>query len=386
MELNTAQNLWEQQVRTQLKTQDIYEQLQTRVEGILIDPIYFEAPIELQRLPRLEDSSVLVANYHESLEGEVLAFRLDQNVEGLEEVSVYIQSKELCEHILSDNLRVFSLVEVFDPKTQEISTQLGKEFQAKGMERPLCIDISLFQNAGASLTQQLLFAVGKAKELIEVFGPDSLDQMLIKVAVGSNYFLEIAKLRALKLLFHQLGKEYDKEIWPYLYAEPSERNKSTFDEENNLIRSTLELSAAMIGGADAVFSTDYKLQESSDLSKEISFKQQVILAYESLINVFEDSMNGSYYVETLTRKLCEVSWEKFLELEDKGGYLESYSKGEIAKEIYLFATKEHEAFLKGETQLIGVNLYPKRDQVKSISELYNEAEIKPVRLSEVFES
>ena len=154
---------------------------------------------------------------------------------------------------------------------------------------------------------------------------------------------------------------------------------------NNLIRSTLELASAMVGGADAVFANNYKIENATELSKEISFKQQIVLAYESIINVFEDATSGSYFVEDITQQFCEKSWKLFLEIEEKGGYLELLKSGEIQKIIFEQAVKEQTWVEAGKIKIIGVNLYPKSEAKKSVSELYNAAEIKPVRLSEMFE-
>ncbi len=377
---------WEALVKKQQNLQDLYASLsKENLEGLEVRPIYARGQENLVEIPRIEESSVLVAAYHESLEQDVYSFSLENNVEGLSDKTLFITSKALCEHILTDSNRVFPLVEVFDPITQKLNEQLGKEFLAKKFQRAFCIDLSLYQNAGATSVQQLSIGLAKLKEVLEVFGPKSLDQILFKTAVGQNYFFEIAKLRALKLLFNQLAKEYAATGVPYVFAQTSDRNKSAFDQENNLIRSSLELSAAMIGGADALFSNDYKLENSEALSREIGFKQQVVLAYESLINVFDDASGGSYYVEDLTRQLCEKAWDAFLEIEQNGGYEKAFESGQIQKQIYAAALKEQQWFEEGKIKLIGVNLYPKREPTKEAQSLYDVSLIKAVRLSEQFE-
>ncbi|MBN9337912.1 MAG: methylmalonyl-CoA mutase, partial [Chryseobacterium sp.] len=142
---------------------------------------------------------------------------------------------------------------------------------------------------------------------------------------------------------------------------------------------------AMIGGADAVFSNDYKIENQTELSREISFKQQIVLAYESIINVFEDASSGSYFVENITQQFAEKSWRLFLEIEEKGGYLALLKSGEIQKMIFEQATKEQSWVEEGKIKLIGVNLYPKLEVKKTVDELYNADEIKKVRLAEMFE-
>lgn len=381
---NTA---WENLVKKQLKTEDIYSVLtRENLEGIDVKPFYDAVKRPLVNLPKIEESTHLVARYHESLEEDVFAFILDHNVENLEQKTIFIDNVDLAGHISpKEEDQYFSLIDVFDEKEAVINDQLVKELLAKEFRRNICIDISLHQNAGAAIYQQLGIALAKTKELVEVYGSEILNKLIFRIAVGGNYFFEMAKLRAFKMVFNQLSKEYNLDEIPYIFAETSLRNKAVSDSENNLIRSTLELASAMIGGADAVFSNNYLVDRSTENSEEISFKQQIVLAYESIINVFEDASNGSYYVEDITQQIAEKSWNLFVEIEEAGGYLELLKQGIIQKKIYDHAIEEQKWVEEGKIKLIGVNLYPKLDVKKSAEELYNEKEIKTVRWAEMFE-
>lgn len=379
---------WEKLVQKQLKTEDIYEILsKENLEKIVVKPYYDSVSKPLQNLPKVEESTHLVSPYHESSEENVFAFLLENNVEGLSEKVIFVNNKDLSEHILiEEENRYFSLIDVFsEDKNGEIDQQLAKELLEKDFERNIAIDISLHQNSGASISQQLAFALAKTKDLTEIFGSEILNKIIFRFAVGGNYFFEIAKIRAFKLLFNQFSKEFGLDEIPYIFAETSLRNKSISDAENNLIRSTLELSAAMIGGADAVFCNDYKIKNSTTLSEEISFKQQIVLAYESIINVFDDAGNGSYYIENITQQFAEKSWKLFLEIENSGGYSENLKLGKIQRYIYSQAIEEQNWVEEGRLKLIGVNLYPKLEKTKSTEELYDSSVIKAVRLSEMFE-
>ena len=376
---------WENLVKKQLKTDDIYAILsKENLEGITVKPYYDKSPENLQNLPKVEESTHLVAKYQEGLEEDAYAFLLNNNVEKLYDKTIFVANEDLAGHItLSDENRYFSLIDVF--VNNEINSQLAEELLSKNFERNICVDASLYQNAGASITQQLTFSLGKAKDLTEVFGAEILNKLVFKFAIGANYFFEIAKIRAFKMLFNQFSKEFNLDLIPYIFAETSLRNKAKNDEENNLIRSTLEIAAAMIAGSDAVFANDFKVQNSTELSEEISFKQQVVLAYESIINVFEDAANGSYYVEEITHQLAENAWKLFLELENSGGFVENLKSGKIAEIIYNQAIAEQNWVEEGKIKLIGVNLYPKLEKTKSVEQLYNAKEIKAVRLAEMFE-
>jgi methylmalonyl-CoA mutase len=381
---NTA---WENLVKKQLKTEDIYPLLtKENLEGIVVKPFYDEVQDPLVNLPKVEENTHLVARYHESLEEDVFAFLLDKNVENLLDKTIFVDNVDLAGHISpKQEDQYFSLIDVFDEKENVINDQLVRELLSKQFKRNICVDISLHQNAGAAIYQQLGITLAKTKELAEVYGERILNKLIFRIAIGGNYFFEMAKLRAFKLVFNQLSKEYNLDEIPYIFAETSLRNKAISDHENNLIRSTLELASAMIGGADAVFSNDYLVGKTTENSEEISFKQQIVLAYESIINVFEDASNGSYLVEDLTRQIAEKAWTYFVEIEENGGYLALMKQGIIQKQIYEHAVEEQKWVEEGKIKLIGVNLYPKLEVKKSVEDLYNEKDIKAVRWAEMFE-
>ena len=376
---------WENLVKKQLKTEDIYAVLtKENLEGISVKPYYADTDFVLKNLPKVEESTHLVAKYQDNLEEHAYAFLLEHNVEHLTEKTLFVANKDLAGHIsLADDNQYISLIDVFE--NQEINTQLAEELLSKNFKRNIAVDTTLYQNAGASITQQLALALAKAKDLAEVFGAEILEKLVFKFAVGGNYFFEIAKIRAFKILFNQLSKEFGLDSIPYIFTETSLRNKANNDEENNLIRSTLELSAAMIAGSDAVYSNDFKVQNSNSLSEEISFKQQIVLAYESIINVFDDAANGSYYIEEITHQFAENAWKLFLEIENSGGFVENLKSGKIAEMIYQQAIAEQNWVEEGKIKLIGVTLYPKLEKTKSVEQLYNAKEIKPVRWAEMFE-
>lgn len=376
---------WESLVKKQLKSEDIYSILsKENLENIKVNPYYESTSDLFNNLPKVEESTHLVAQFHDSLQDHAFAFVMNEKLDLLSGKTIFIDQKQsLDDHQLSNENTYFSLIDVFE--NNEINTALTQKLLSLNLQRNICIDTSLYQNAGASIIQQLAYAIAKAKDLMETFGEEILDRLIFKFAIGGNYFFEIAKIRAFKLLFYQFSAEYGKQQIPFIFSETSMRNKSIFDEENNLIRTTLELSAAMIAGSDAVFAHDYKIKNSTDLSSEIAFKQQLVLAYESIINVFEDAPSGSYYVEHITQQFSDKAWQLFLEMEEAGGFLSLLVSGDIAQRIYEQATKEQQWIEEGKIKLIGVNQFPCLEKKKSIEQLYQPHEIKPVRWAEMFE-
>jgi len=145
---NTLPN-WESLVKKQLKTEDIYPILEKEnLEGIEVKPFYTEVKKPLVNLPRVEESTQLVASYHESLEEEVFAFILDQNVENLEEKTIFVNNKDLAGHISpKEKDQYFSLIDVFNEHEGSIDDQLAKELLAKEFKRSIYVDVSLHQNA-----------------------------------------------------------------------------------------------------------------------------------------------------------------------------------------------------------------------------------------------
>lgn len=378
---------WEQLVQKQLKTEDIYSLLtKENLEGLKVNPYYDAVDKPLANLPKIEESTHLVAPYQESLKEHAFAFLLRQNVEGLSEKAIFVEQADILKTLKyqTDN-QYYALVDVFDEQSGTLSEDLAQELLNQNFTRNIAIDVALHQNSGAAIYQQLGIALAKTKELVEIFGKDILKKLIVRIAIGSNYFFELSKIRALKLVYNQLSKEFDLDEIPYIFAETTFRNKAKADEENNLIRATLELAAAMIGGADAVFANDYKLKDTTPLSEEIAFKQQIVLAYESIINVFDDASNGSYFIEDLTQQIAEQSWQYFLDIEENGGYLNSLKSGKIQKDIYAQAIAEQEWVETGKIKLIGVNLYPQLEKKQNAESLYSDKEIKPVRLAQMFE-
>ncbi|MEC5395078.1 methylmalonyl-CoA mutase family protein [Bergeyella sp. RCAD1439] len=387
--MNTEGSLhqWEELVRKQLKTDDLYGVLsKPNLEGLTVKPYYDASVASVGALPKVEESPHLVSYYWGEQEDSVLAYFIDRAVSGLSGKTLFIGDRALARvGMMEPENRYFCMADPIFENEKRLDEELGKTLLSRGFSRALGVDVALLQNAGASMVQQVALALAKVKELTEVFGAEVFGQLILRVAVGGNYFFEIAKLRALKLAYNQLSKEFGLNEIPYLFVETSMRNKSVYDEENNLIRSTLEVASAMIGGGDAVFSGDFKLKASTALSRETAFKQQILLAYESLINVFDDAAGGSYYVEDLTLQIARRAWADFLTIEESGGYLANLRNGRIQEAIYAQALEEQKWVEEGKMKLVGVNLYPSREKQRSAESMYRKGEIRAVRLSEMFE-
>lgn len=245
-------------------------------------------------------------------------------------------------------------------KSQDEDFKLAqKAIAEKSFEKAIEVNASLYQNAGANHIQQIAFAIAHGVEYLEKLGVEAAPKIYFKVAVGGNYFFEIAKLRALRKLWNFVLKEaYNLEAEAFIYAENSSRNKSLLDLHNNIIRSGLEASAAIQGKADVVQTLSYDhIQESSAFSEELASKQQLLLQKEAYFDKFSDPISGSYFVENISELMVRNALDLFKKIEADGGFIQSLFDGFIQKVITKSAEKEQAAFDEGKLVLIGVNKF-----------------------------
>jgi methylmalonyl-CoA mutase len=229
----------------------------------------------------------------------------------------------------------------------------------------ICVNTSSFANAGASISQQLGIVLAISYEYVHQLNLKNTQSFWFGMACGSDYFGEIAKLRAFRRLWVFLQEELNMEALPaHIYAETSTRNKTILDANNNMIRSTTEAMSAIIGGCDELsikgFDAIYK--EEDDFSRRIAKNQQSILQHESHLDAVKDMSKGSYFIEHLTEELCKKGWAFFKEIESHGGYLSSLKSNWLQNQIEEIANTEQQAFDEQSKILIGANKYQKADE------------------------
>lgn len=245
----------------------------------------------------------------------------------------------------------------------------------------IAIDVTGYHNAGANSIQQLAYALAHTNEYFNHFG-DKLQQQTLtfKVACGSNYFFEIAKLRALRLLYASLAAEYKLPETCHILATPALRNKTLYDYNTNLLRTTTEAMSAVLGGANNICNLRYDAlyHKSNEFGQRISRNQLLILKHESYFDRVANPAEGTYYIESLTTQFAEQALELFKELEAGGGLITELIDGKIQKKIKETAAKEQAQFDSGEKVLVGTNKYQNpEDRMKNELELYPFVKIKP---------
>jgi methylmalonyl-CoA mutase len=243
----------------------------------------------------------------------------------------------------------------------------------------LSIDLGLYQNAGANITQQIAYSLAHANEYLNRL-PNISKPIVFQVSVGTNYFFEIAKLRALRMLFNLIAKEYNLDLKCHLLVTPTKRNKTIYDYNVNMLRTTTECMSAILGGADAVANLPYDslYHKDNEFGDRIARNQLLILKHESYFDKVNNPADGSYYIESLTMQLAEKSLTLFKDIEASGGFLKLLNDGTIKKKIQESANKEQELFDAKKEVLLGTNKYPnKEDKMKHDLELFPFVKIKP---------
>jgi len=227
---------------------------------------------------------------------------------------------------------------------------------------------SNYQNSGANIIQEIAYSMSQANEYVDVFGKEIIKKINFQIAVGSNYFFEIAKIQAYRILWKTISKYHEYPINDvHIIATPSRRNKTIFDFNNNVIRSTSECMAAILGGANSVknFSYDSIYKNENEFSKRISRNQLLILKHECHIDKVKNPISGSYYINYLIDEISKKSFELFKELDSSSGFLNLLKKGTLQRKIKESAQKEQLKFNDKIEILVGSNHYQNNDEKMS---------------------
>ena len=404
---------WKQQIQFELNGADYNETLVWEsLEGIKVKPFYHndETEINLNAIVPTKPFAIVQNIFvHDVKKSNVRALETLQR--GAESVRFTIESESISIEELMQNLPLgnvnyyfnlpFLSVE-FVRKIEEFSTKnnthffiqvdpigqlakdgnwfenLEKDFEklntiASKITVPfLTISSVIYQNAGANIVQQLAYTLAQVNEYFNRIS--AINQPItIEVAVGTNYFFEIAKLRALRILFNTLATEYNHNFDCHIIATPTKRNKTLYDYNVNMLRTTTECMSAILGGANAVANLPYDAlyYKDNEFGDRISRNQLLILKHESYFDKVNNPADGTYYIETLTEQLAEKALELFKDIEKNGGLISQLIDGTIQRKINESAQKEQELFDSGKEVLLGTNKYPnKNDQMKNDLELY----------------
>jgi len=236
--------------------------------------------------------------------------------------------------------------------------------------RVVGVEAYAFNDAGATTVQELGFALAMGSEYMSTLtelgfsAEEAARRIKFTFGIGGNYFFEIAKFRAGRMLWANIVKEYgsEKECTQKMkvHAVTSQWNQTVYDSYVNMLRATTEAMSASLAGVDSleVLPFDYQYREPGEFSNRIARNVQIILKEESHFDKVEDPAAGSYYIETLTASVADQAWKIFMKAEEMGGYTEAFTQGFVQAEIKATANKRDLNIATRREILLGTNQYP----------------------------
>lgn len=255
--------------------------------------------------------------------------------------------------------------EVFDTAKELI--EKAKDFPKF---RTIGVNGEMFCNAGATIVQELAFALAMGNQYLNLLTEKGLDvdtvaeNIKFNFGVSSNYFMEIAKFRAARMLWAKIVEAYEPKNLEVakmsIHATTSKFNQTIYDPYVNMLRGTTESMSATIAGVDSLSVTPYNVafEKTNDFADRIARNTQIILKEESYFDKITDPAGGSYYIENLTNSIAEHAWKLFQDIEAKGGYVEAFKAGFIQEQVKESANKRLLNIATRREVLLGTNQYP----------------------------
>ncbi|EJT01035.1 methylmalonyl-CoA mutase [Rhizobium sp. CCGE 510] len=245
------------------------------------------------------------------------------------------------------------------------------EYTAREMPKFNSISISGYhmQEAGATLVQELAFTLADGREYVRAAIAKGLNvddfagRLSFFFAIGMNFFMEAAKLRAARLLWTRIMEEFQPKKASSLmlrtHCQTSGVSLQEQDPYNNIIRTAFEAMSAVLGGTQSLHtnSFDEAIALPTEFSARIARNTQLILQHETGVTKVVDPLAGSYYVESLTKELADKAWALIEEVEALGGMTKAVNDGVPKRLIEEAAARRQAAVDKGEEVIVGVNRY-----------------------------
>ena len=232
-----------------------------------------------------------------------------------------------------------------------------------------------FGNSGSTIVEELAFTLSAGHDYLVRLTDAGLDvdaaarKLRFSFSVSSNYFMEIAKFRAARMLWANIVKGYGPAkncaCKMQIHAETSRWNQTVYDPYVNMLRGTTEAMSATIAGVHSLEVTpfDAAFESPTEFSKRIARNVELLLKHESHFDQVVDPAGGSYYVENLTQSIAAEAWKLFLEIEEKGGYAEAYKAGFIKERVEASAAAKDKAIATRRQTLLGANQFPNFTEV-----------------------
>ena len=308
--------------------------------------------------------------------------------------------------VFCDPLSRYSLTGQFKNSQETDFTQLENSLKAAEHLpnfHTITVDGSIFHNAGSGIVSEMAFTLSMAVDYLNylIDKKNDIDNIARHIrfnfSVGSNYFMEIAKFRAVRYLWAKIVNAYGindvDSAKMYIHCSSSHWNKTIYDPYVNMLRTTTETMSAGIAGVDSMtvlpFNAVY--EKGTELAERVARNQQLVLQGESHFDKVADPAAGSYYIENLTEKLINKAWQLFLDVDEKGGYLKSFEDGFVQQRVKEEAQQKDMAIATKKKSILGTNQYPNTNETagSTVHDAYiGETEknlLKPYRGAEAFE-
>lgn len=236
--------------------------------------------------------------------------------------------------------------------------------------RVIAVNTVALSNAGAYIVQELGYALAWGAEYLQMLVEAGVDATLaarkikFNMGISENYFMEIAKFRAARLLWAEIVKQYnptcDCACKMIVNAETTKYNMTVFDAYVNMLRSQTETMSAALAGVHSIVVTpfDAAYEKPNDFSERIARNQQLLLKEECHFDTVVDPSAGSYYIEELTSSLATEAWKIFLNVEEQGGFLAAIKAGTVQDDINATNDKRHLHAAQRREFILGTNQFP----------------------------
>lgn len=403
---------WLEVVQADLKGADFEKRLVTRTEdGIRVLPLYFssDAPPDpqmpglapFQRGYQADGNSWAVREFIATRDAEQANSRaLDALMRGAEQVEfsleagvvadeaflgrlvkgIDLQAAKVCLSGTELEPKLPGVAVVEDPIATALAcgTPVASVIQAavariRASQNAAAVGISglAIQEAEGSAAQEIAYVLGALVELLDAAteagmeAKDVLDKVEFRFGSGTQYLVEIAKIRAARSLLYRILQGYGSgDVRPTIHVQTSRSSLTVYDPHVNMLRATTQAMAAAVAGADSISVVPYDaaFRESDDLARRIARNVQIILRDESYLGKVADPLGGSYAIEALTRSLAEAAWTLFLRYEDDGGLVGAWRNGWPSREIEEVRRARLKAASSRRQPIVGTSNYPNQKE------------------------
>lgn len=310
-----------------------------------------------------------------------ISFHLDAGIASPAVLAMWLQEAErretgydtLAGSLIYDPLALLAARDSFDVDGAfDVLGGLLADHRLPAAFRRVNIDVRPYHEAGATSAQSLTYAIGALAETMDqcisrgLTAQQIADQVQFIVPVGTSFFIEIARLRALRLLAAQVFEAFKVEARPQVQAVTDARSMTIYDPHVNMLRNTTRAAAAILGGCDVVTVVPHDGAYASEnaFADRMARNTAHILQHEAHLHAVDDPAAGSYYIETLTDLLARRAWEHFQEIEAAGGMRAALTRGIVQETIAATQTRRADAFAHRKNVLVGTNQYPNPDETR----------------------